>query len=1071
MQYNLLKSVHLFKFLKTALCQSAILLLFSGLTYANPKGSSVGKFVKTSKTLFTVNVPPIAIKGKVVDRTTGESLIGVSVKIKDTNQGTVTDVNGNFSLTAPDNAILFISYLGYNTTEVPVQGQTTISVRLQAAAKNLNEVIVVGYGTQRKTSTTAAVSTIQTSEIAKKPVVNLTNALVGRASGLIITQGSGEPGFDGSNILIRGIGSTGGSSPLLIVDGVPRDFSRLDPNTVENISVLKDAAAVAPYGVAGANGVILVTTKKGKLGKPTLTYNAYYGIQNPTKVPKFVGSYEYALMRNEANANEGQPAAYTVSDIQKFQDHSDPDGHPDGHPLQDIIKKNRPLSYNNVSLSGGAENIKYFASLGYTHQDGMWSTTFLNKYNGSLNITANPTKSTTVSLSVNSYVEDQHFPTQSAGNILGQAQRQAPTTPVYYSNGLWSAYIGQSLIGEIYHSGYQLNENTALLSQFSIEQKLPVKGLSLKGVISYDNGPDPLFPGNITTLQRIYTTPIPFYNVNVNTSPYTYIPGIQGNSKASFTENYAQNHALTYQGILNYQGSFGKSDVTALAVVENRIVKYQTFSAGRLNYNLNIDELNFGGPAAADATNSGYSNGQKQIGYVYRVGYSYDKKYLFEAAGRYDGSYLFAPGHRYGFFPAFSAGWRLSEERFIKDNFAWIDNLKLRGSWGKSGAYPRVGGNIQTYQYLSPYSAYGNSAVINGNATQGIYGSLQGNPNITWEKATKTDVGFEASLWKGTLSIEADYFYEKRANMLVSIGNSLPGEYGIGTGLVNGGRMSNHGVEFTLQSSHTFPNELRLDVTGTFTFARNKLLQVYETNATYNNPNRRQTGRPINTPFGLEALGYFKATDFNPDGSLKAGIPVPTFGAIHPGDIQYADLSGPNGKPDGKIDANDQTVIGHPNTPEIIYGLEPRLTFKNFDLDVLFQGSGNTNIQLNGYFAFPFNASGSASELSFNNHWTPTNTDALYPRLTGSPTTNNTQFSSWFMRNDSYIRLKSFELGYTLSSKLFHNKIQSIRLYASGQNVFTYLPHIKETIDPETAGNNQNYYQQQVFSLGINATF
>ncbi|XHR96652.1 TonB-dependent receptor plug domain-containing protein [Mucilaginibacter sp. UC70_90] len=321
--------------------------------------------------------------------------------------------------------------------------------------------------------------------------------------GLIITQGSGEPGYDGSNILIRGIGSTGGSSPLLIVDGVPRDFSRLDPNTIENVSVLKDAAAVAPYGVAGANGVILVTTKKGKSGKPTLTYNGYYGIQNPTKVPTFVGSYEYALLRNEANANDGQPPAYTADDIQKFKDHSDPDGHPDGHPLQQIIQKNRPITYHNVTLSGGTDDIKYFAALGYTHQAGMWSTTYLDKYNGSLNLTANATKTTTVSLSVNSYVEDQHFPSQSAATIIGQAQRQAPTTPIYYSNGLWSGYIGQSLIGEIYHSGYQFNENTAVLSQFTVDQKLPIKGLSLKGVISYDNGPDPLFTGNQTSFQRM----------------------------------------------------------------------------------------------------------------------------------------------------------------------------------------------------------------------------------------------------------------------------------------------------------------------------------------------------------------------------------------------------------------------------------------------------------------------------------------------------------------------------------------------------------------------------------------
>lgn len=1060
MQHNLLNTIYLPKLRNKVFFAIAFLLCLTHLTYAHT--GSAGR-VKNG-------TPPIVIKGKVLDKTTGEALIGVTIRVKGTDGGTVTDVNGNFTLTAPDNATLVASYIGYETFEVPVQGQTILSIRLQPGGKNLNEVIVVGYGTQKKTSSTASVSTIKTSEIAKKPVVNLTNSLVGRASGLIVTQGSGEPGYDGSNIQIRGTGSTGGSVPLLIVDGVPRDFSRLDPSTVETISVLKDAAAVAPYGVAGANGVILVTTKRGKLGKPTLTYNGYYGIQNPTKVPKFIGSYEYSMLRNEANANDGQPAAYTADDIQKFKDQSDPDGHPTGHPLDEIIMPNRPISYHNVTLSGGTETIKYFAALGYNHQDGMWSTTYLNKYNGSLNLTANATKSTVVSLSVNSYVEDQNFPSQSAATIIGQAQRQAPTTPIYYSNGLWSGYIGQSLIGEIYHSGYQFNENTAVLSQFSIDQQLPIKGLNLKAVVSYDNGPDPLF-GNQTSFQRTYATPIPFYNVDVTTTPYTYKQGIQGNSKATFTESYSQNHALTLQGLLTYARKFGKSDISALAVVESRRVKYSSFSATKYNYNLDIDELNFGGPAAADAVNSGGSSGQKQLGYVYRVGYTYDNKYLFEAAGRYDGSYLFAPGNRFGFFPAFSAGWRLSEEKFIKDNFTWIDNLKLRASWGQSGAYPRTGGNIQTYNYFSGYNPYANSAVLNGSATQGIFESLQGNPNITWERAKKTDIGFEASLWKGALNIEADYFSERRSNMLVSVAATVPGEYGVPIGLVNGGSMSNHGVDITLQSGHTFSNGLRFDVTGTFTFARNKLLQVYETDATANNPNRRQTGRPINTPFGYQALGYFKADDFNADGSLKTGIPVPSFGAVKAGDLQYADLSGPAGVPDGKIDANDQTVIGRPQTPEIIYGLEPRISYKNFDLDVLFQGSGNSNIGINNYFAFPFNASGSVSQLVYDDHWTPATPNALYPRVTGTPTSNNTQFSSWFMRNAAYVRLKSFELGYTLSSKVLKNKIQSLRIYAAGQNVFTWLPGTREIIDPENSGSNTNYYQQRVLSIGVNATF
>jgi len=1014
-----------------------------------------------------VNKDDITVKGKVTDQSNGQTIPGVSVRVKGSSVGTVSDNNGNYSIKAPADATLVFSFIGYDPIDVQVKGNTSLNIKLQtSSAKNLNEVVVIGYGTQKKTSLTAAVSTINTGEIAQKPVVNLTNSLVGRASGLIITQSSGEPGFDGSGIQIRGAGSIGSTQPLYIVDGVPRDFSRLDPNTIATITILKDAAAVAPYGVAGANGVILVTTKQGKAGKAVLSFDGYVGFQNPTKVPQFVNSYQYALMRNEANANDGQPAAYTAAEIQKFKDQSDPDAYPNSQPLKEIIKPNRLINYDNLSLSGGNDDVKYFASVGYTHQDGMWSTTYLNRYNGSLNVTAKATKTTTAGLSVNSYVEDQHFPSVGAGSIIDQAMRQAPYSPVYYTNGLWSGYIGQSLIGEIYHSGYQVNENTALYTQLFIDQQLPIKGLSIKGVVSYDSGPDPLFGGDLTQFTRKYSTPIPFYNVITTTTPYTYAQNIQGNSKATFYESYSQNHTMTYQGLLNYAASFGKSDITGVIVVEDKNVNYQNFSAQRINYNLDIDELNYGGPAASDETNSGYSSGEKQIGYVYRVDYAYDKKYFIGAAGRYDGSYLFGPGHRFGFFPAFSGAWRISEEKFIKDNFNWIDNLKLRASWGQSGAYPSLGGGIQTYQYLSPYSVYGNSAVIGGSATQGIYEALQGNPNITWEKSNKTDVGIEASLWKGVLGVEADYFYDKRSNMLVSLGAALPAEYGIGTGDVNAGVMENHGIDLTLTTTKQFSNDLRLDIKGTFTFARNKLLQVYENSATYNNPNRRQTGRPLGTQFGLDALGYFKTSDFNADGSLKTGIPVPTFGPVHPGDIEYADLNH-----DGKIDANDITDIGHPSTPEIIYGLEPRLTYKNFDLDVLFQGSGNSDIFVNNYFVWPFQSSGSATELAYTDHWTPTNTNALYPRLTGTPTTNNTQESSWWIRNTAYLRMKSFEVGYTFSGKMLGNSIHSLRVYVAGQNVFTWTPSIKETIDPEEGGNNENYFQQRVISVGVNASF
>ncbi len=1060
MRLILSKPSALLYFSKKAIFQTFILLLISTFSFAQAN-----------------------VKGRVIDKTTGKPLAGVSVQVAGTTKGTTTDESGNYLLSGvASNATLTMSYSGYEAVEIAVNGKTSVNAQLFSTAKNLSEVIVIGYGTQKKTATTAAVSTINTTEIVQKPVVNVTNALVGRASGLIATQGSGEPGFDGSGLLIRGPATTGRTAPLTVVDGVPRDFSRIDPNSIETISILKDAAAVAPYGVAGANGVILITTKQGKSGKPTLSYNGYYGIQNPTSVPRFVNSYQYALLRNEAATNDSTALPYTARDIELFQNHQDPDGHADGHPLEDIIKRNRPIQYHNLSLSGGTEVIKYFASLGFTTQDGMWETTQLKKYNGSLGVTANATKSTVVNLRINSYQEDQRFPATGAGSILNQAQRQNPTYPVYYSNGVGSGYIGQSLAGHIYSSGYSMNKNKALLTQLSIDQKLPIKGLSIKAVLSYDNGPDPLgFSGNQSFFTRTYATPIPFTNpvrppgVTENGPGVAYLFPISytGPSKPTFEEKFGDNTMLTYQGLLNYSGSFGKSDITGVVVAEYRKVRWQNFSAKRINYNLSIDELAFGGSLPSDVTVDGTSGGQKQLGYVYRVGYAYAKKYLFEASGRYDGSYVFAPGRRFGFFPAFSVGWRISEEKFMQD-IEWINNLKIRASYGVSGNYP---GNNQ-YEYLNAFNVTPTSSVRGNNVTQGISEARQGNPNITWEKAKKTNIGIEGTFWGGALGMEVDFFYESRNNLLVNIGGVLPGEYGIGVGQVNGGNVSNRGIDATLTSFKKFSKDLRLDIKGTFTFAKSKVIQIFENPSELANPNRSRTGRPLGQQFGLKALGYYTADDFiDPTirfPKLKPGIPIPNYGTtLRPGDIKYADINGPNndGKTDGKVDVNDITDIGNPQTPQIIYGLEPRLTFKNFDLDLLFQGSGRSNIYLNDYYVNPFLGSGSATELVYLNHWTPSNPNAIYPRISGTPSSNNSVGSSWFIRNDSYIRLKSAELGYTFSSNLLRGKIQSVRLYASGQNIFFWTPWMKEAVDPEGNGGAQNYYQQQVIALGLNVTF
>ncbi|HMH32972.1 MAG TPA: TonB-dependent receptor [Puia sp.] len=1006
----------------------------------------------------------------VVTNDNGTPLADCSVTVKGNAAGTKTDSKGMFSMDVPDSkSVLVISYVGYQTLEIPVGKTTSFAIKLTSGNASLADVVVVGYGTQKRTSITAAVATINGDEIASQPVADLSNSLGGRATGIIFTQGSGEPGYDGSNILIRGISTTGNAQPLVIVDGIPRNFSQLDPNSIASISILKDAAAVAPYGMGGANGVILITTKKGKTGAPTLTYNAYVGWQNPTRLTKFVNAYQFATLFNAADDNEGAPHAYSDYALQKYKDHSAPDLYPDHNVLKELITPNTIITNHNLEFSGGAERIKYYAGIGFLSQNGMWGPTKYKRYNLTANIEADATKTTKVNVSLNGRVEDRRFPGVSSGSIFYQAFRTPPNAPLTFSNGLPGSYIGRSAYGNIFGSGYTQTVGYTLLNQISIEQQLPfVKGLSVKALVSYDFNPfNPTDPGNpfapITTFNRTWLTPILYYNYDSATNSYPQ-SGNDGPAKPQYSESYYQSQAFTYQAYLNYHNNFGKSEVTGLIVLEARNTKSSVFGAGRVNYSVNVPELNNGSSNSTDISNYGYSAESKQKSAVYRVTYGYAGKYLVEASGRYDGNYYFAPNHRFGFFPAFAAGWRLSEEGFIKNKFPWITNLKIRGSYGESGA---LAGS--PFQYLSSYTLYGNASVLNGTTTQGLYENSEANTNITWERAKKTDVGIESNFWNGLLTVEADYFYEKRTDMLFPPTVTVPLEYGVALAQVNSGAMSNRGFELSVGSTRHFSKDLTVSLKTNFTFARNKLLQVFETDATFKNPNRRKTGRPLGTQFGYKAIGYFTQDDFNPDGTLKAGIPTQAFSTtLHPGDIKYADVSSPGGgKPDGMITPDDIVPIGHPATPEIIYGIIPSVAYKGFDLSLLFQGASSRDFYMS-VFAFDNSSSAIIDALDY---WTPTHPNAVYPRITTQPTPNNTQTSSWWIRNGAYFRLKTGELGYTLPITVIRSiKIQSARFYLSGQNLLTWSK-IKN-FDPEISSSTGQYYpQQKVISIGLNVTF
>ena len=1005
------------------------------------------KLFRTPVYTGNASIKLLIVKG-IIKNDKGQTLPGVSIKVKGTSQATMSDSNGAYTIDAPGNATLVISYIGFQTQELQVSGRTSIAVVLIEELTTLNEVIVVGYGTQKKISTTSAVSTLQGDVITQNPVANINNSIAGRVSGVIAFQNSGEPGADAATIRVRGVGTTGSrNGALSVVDGIPRSFSELNPNEIESITILKDAAAIAPYGLAGANGVILVTTKRGKEGKVSLGFTSWYGVQRPTQYPDYLDSFGFASTLNVANKNAGLPPAYTDAELQKFKDGSDPNRYPNVDWMREVIDFNAPMANQNLTFTGGSDKVRFFSSLGYLYQQGSVKTINYSKYNLASNVDINATKSTVISLDLKGRLEATKNPGSASGTGIYTSVTKNPPlllTPLRFSNGL----PGNTLLPSIYDGGYSRENDNSLFSQLSIEQKIPaIPGLAFKAVAAYDKG---------FGTGKEWQTPYSIFQLNA-LNEFIELPS--GQVAPSLSQSFNEIINTTLQGYLTYRNTFGKHGVNVLAVAEQRNGNSSAFSASRINYQANLDELSLGSSNKTDLDNGGSSSESKQVGFVYRLGYDYAQKYLVEFSGRYDGHYFFAPGKRFAFFPAFSVGWRLSEENFIKDNFSWVNNLKLRGSYGVSG---NLAGSA--FQYLSSYglrSSYGFGGTQFAQV-QGVFERNEANKNITWETAKKMDIGLEGTFFNGKLGFEFDFFKERRSDMLITPNAVVPVEYGIGISQINNGIMDNRGIDLSLTSNAAFTNGLRVDGGITFTYARNELVQTFENASTFNNPETRRTGRPLDTQFGLRALGLFQTKE------EIASSPT-QFGALIPGDIKYDDVNG-----DGKIDNNDQVVIGDPAFPQVIFGITGGLRFKGFDMGMLWQGASQSSFQLTNEASNAF-FNGAKIFKEQLDYWTPENRDAKYPVILPSPNTNSQQVSSFWQRDGSYIRLKNLELGYTLPQSILSRlKISSIRFYGAGQNMLTFSA--EKFLDPEIGVSNASkraryYFQQKVFTFGLNANF
>ncbi|WFE86215.1 MULTISPECIES: TonB-dependent receptor [Parabacteroides] len=1006
------------------------------------------------------------INGVVTD-TNGETIIGANVSVKGTTIGTITDIDGKFSLEVPENAQLQISYIGYLTHEVTVGNKISFDIQLAEDTQNLEEVVVVGYGIQKKTSISGSIATIAQEDIKKASTSNLSESLVGRMPGLIAVNESGKPG-SGSKLLIRGQGTWNNSDPLVIVDGIERDFSNLDPNEIENISVLKDAAAAAVYGARAANGVILVTTKRGKDGKPSVKLDTYYGLKSVTRYPDLANPYEWATTRNKAYLMDGvdpnDTRIFSKEQLDKFRN-----GEQGTDWYKETFNKTASQYYANLNLSGGSERVKYFVSLGHHNEDGLIDNFDYKKYNFRSNIDAKVTERLNISADVDASTRTYDTPGWNPEDLYHYVARQNPTLPAYHPNGLPANTNGEHLPEMVHSSGNNKQTYNDFRVTFKADYKIPgIEGLVAKGMFSY---------GKNYMYNKKFFIPYKMYDINENGDiTNTKVVG----EKTKLDEKFDQGDGYTYNLSLNYNRTFGKHDVGLLFLYEEESSKGNEFSAFRTNFVSNsVPQLSAGGDT--DKTNAGKAHEWARNGLVGRINYAYNGTYMFEASFRYDGSITFPKGHRYGFFPSVSGAWRISNESFIKDNFSFIDNLKLRASYGTLG-----NDQVKLWQYMSEF-VYSDVATIGGNNVNSIavYKDLFPNPDITWEKSSTFDLGLEGLLWQGLLGFEVDFFAKRTKDILAPQIRTIPETFGATLPDINYGILDNKGLEISLTHANQI-GDFTYRIGGNFSFVRNKVIQFDESETTpdyYKVVGRPFThtlstsgtkvnlmdnttekiGRPYAGLVGMKAIGIFQSQE-----EIDAW-PKQFNGGQKPGDIKYADVNG-----DGMINENDLIVVDrYGSIPEIIYGFNFSLGWKGFELTALFQGAAHKSVMLEGYGTTMF-LDGSSNYYSYlsDNSWSPENRDAQYPRAYVGGNSNNNRASNIWMKNGNYLRLKNIELSYTFPKSLLAKAkvINGLRLYINGTNLLTFDK--LDIMDPEMTGGSAQYYpQMKSVNFGLNFTY
>ena len=992
------------------------------------------------------------ITGNVADNN-GEPIIGASVVVNGTKNGTVTDIDGNFTLVSnSETPTLNISYVGFDTQNIKVRPGQTIKVTLKENAQSLEELVVVGYGSQKKVNVIGSIATVDSKSLEARSASDVSNMLTGQMSGVTITQTSGNPGQDGGTIRVRGVGSFGATpSPLVLVDGMPGSLSDITPDEIENISVLKDASSAAIYGSRAANGVVLVTTKRGKEGRTKVSYNGSVGFSKAAELPEMAHSYEYAKFYNIAAGTE----TYKPEDIQKYKDGSDPDNYADENYLDKLFGGHSFLTKHTLNVNGGNDRVQYMATVGYLHHDGLLENNYYNKYNARLNLNAKITKDLSMGIRLNGMASDRHEPStpgslDSGGyaGIMLAALRYPGLLPSYMSdgsNGVGLKGSGTPVAWAEKCASFYRQDFDKFGGNVDLTYK-PIKGLTIKGIGGYKY-----------SLQH----------VRHYRSEFATADG-RSNGPSSLTDDMYRTVYKTFQATADYNTTIAKKHAIDVLVGYTWEDENQRSVGGyRQKFPSNdVPYLTAGGADGQTNFGGGYDWAIQSI--FGRLTYNYDERYLFEATMRYDGSSRFPTDSKYGFFPSAALGWRVSEEKFWKDSSVakWFTNLKLKASTGVLG-----NNNIGNYPYQSVYTLGSNqNYVFGGVYTTGASITTYVDPNLKWEKTRTSDIGIETGFFQNRLTFNATYYYRKTTDVLYKPSASYSSIFGLNLSQVNTGAVENKGWEFEIGYRDKV-GSFNYWVNGNFSIIKNKVLtlgmgNVTQANGMVGNGSNLFIGYPMQMYYGYKTDGVFltdeEVGEWYDQSAIAKGSKA--------GDIRYVDLDG-----DGKVTPKDMTYLGS-SIPKYNFGLSFGGDYKGFDFSVLLQGVAGVKGRLNEWAGFAFFQEGNIQKWQMEECWNmnPTNRYPKYPRLEimSNAGSNNTLLSDFWILNASFVKVRNIQFGYKLPKNIISKAgISSMRAYISLDNPFSFDSYRKGW-DPENTNNRGSYYPvMSSYTFGLTLAF